>query len=381
MNKIIALKFGDLFLKGKNRGQFINQLHRDVKRNINDLGEVIKKHDLIEIHTNDIEPVLVKVKHVFGISKIDIGYKFEKDVEVAIANTVDALKNETGTFKVECKRQDKTFQIKSEQLKLDFAAKILANTELKVDVRNPNHLVRVTVAQDGFYVFTRSLRGAGGFPAGSSGKVLVLLSGGIDSPVAGYQLASRGAKVDFIHFESPPSTKPEALQKVYDLHEIFRNFQPSSNLYVSNFTDIQNEIFCSANESYRITLMRRFFVRIACKFALENGYQAIATGDSLGQVASQTLESMFCITNAATIPMFRPLLTMDKIDIIKIAKDIGTYETSIRPFEDCCSLFTPKNPVTKPKLEKVLEQENKMMVTNIEEDTVKEIKLFESYKK
>lgn len=374
MKSVIALKFGDLFLKGKNRQSFIRNLANDVNRCVGEFAEVNKCHDMIEIFTEDRELVLKKTKKIFGISKIDVGTKHEKNLEQSIEEVKDSLLNEKGTFKVECKRQDKTFPHKSEDMKLMYAARILQETELKVDVRNPDHRIKIVIANDAIYSFTKSYPGAGGYPAGSSGKILVLLSGGIDSPVAGYQLASRGAKIDFLHFESPPSTGPDALKKVADLAEAFREIQPKSRLYISNFTDIQNEIFCSVNERYRITIMRRFFVRLACQFALQNGYSAIATGDSLGQVASQTLESMFCITDAATIPMFRPLLAMDKVDIIKIAKKIETYDISIRPFDDCCALFVPENPVTQPRLKDVLHEEEKMMVTNIEEETIKEIR-------
>ena len=349
----ILIRFGELSTKGKNRKDFINRLFRNVKDMLKDYPELTyrKAYDRIYIKMTDEDPeeIAEKLKKVFGISSFSFTEKVASDIDT-IAETCLRIAKESGksTFKMMTKRHDKSFPMRSDAVNRECASRILKNTDLKVDVHDPELLIRVEIHRDETYITSGKIPGAGGFPAGINGKVLLMLSGGIDSPVAAYQLMKRGLEVEAVHYASPPYTSENARRKVLDLAAMVSEYQGKMKVHVVNFTDIQLKIYQTAGDPYAVTLMRRMMFRLAERIAEENGCLAIGTGESIGQVASQTLESVACINSVIHTPVLRPLICMDKVEIIDMARKIGTYETSILPYEDCCTIFDPKNPVTKP---------------------------------
>ena len=353
----VLVRFGELSTKGKNRKDFIGRLYSNIKymlRHIEGL-EFRKTYDRIYIRLNGADPEAVreKLEKVFGISSFSFTERTDSDIE-AIKETCLRIAKETEhrTFKMITKRHDKSFPLRSDDINRQCAAEILKNTDLKVDVHNPELAIRVEVQENDTYITSEKIKGAGGFPAGINGKVMLMLSGGIDSPVAAYELMKRGLRVEAIHFASPPYTSENAKQKVLDLAEMVSEYQGHLPVHIVNFTDLQLEIYRTAGDPYAVTLMRRMMFRLAQQACEKYGCLAIGTGESIGQVASQTLESIACINSVVSVPVLRPLICMDKLEIIDIANRIGTYETSILPFEDCCTIFDPKNPVTKPTVKK-----------------------------
>ena len=290
----------------------------------------------------------------------------------------DLIQNEEGkTFKVISKRHDKTFEHISDVINRHVATGILQNTELKVDVKKPDIQVLVEVRSSAAYIMMGRIEGAKGYPVGIQGRVLMMMSGGIDSPVAAHLMMKRGVRIEAIHFASPPYTSQEALKKVTDLTQKLTDYQEKIRLYVIPFTDIQLAINKQVPETYAITVMRRFMYRIAEKLAVEKKCLAIANGESLGQVASQTLESMKAITEFTTLPILRPVLTYDKLEIINHAQKIGTYETSILPFEDCCTIFTPQKPTTKPSSKKLVRFEQGLDIEALVDDALSKIEIID----
>lgn len=365
--KIIYLKYGELTLKGKNKKNFINQLFSNIKVALKDFSvKIIKKYDscTIEVEQNDIfDKVLNILTTIPGIALVIPGYQIERDFEKLVVELTEKIniKNNQATFKVETKRHDKKYELNS----MEFSRKLghfllLNNKNLKVNVKDPQIKITVEIHKDYFIYYFERIKGLGGFPIGCGGKVLMLISGGIDSPVAAHLLLKKGYKVDFVTFVSPPHTKPEALDKVRTLIKKLTFSCPyTPKLYIVNFTKLQHEISHIFDHSYQITIMRRYFFRIAEYLKEANEYDAIATGESLGQVASQTIQSMNTIESVLKdTVVLRPLLTFDKLEIINIATKVGTYETSILPFADSCSLFVPANPVTKPTIHKATKLEN-----------------------
>ena len=353
----VLIRFGELSTKGKNRKDFISRLYQNVRDMLKDYPDLTyrKTHDRIYIKLTDEDPdeIREKLEKVFGISSFSFTEKVDSDLEVIKERCLQIAKEtDKKTFKIISRRHDKSFPVKSDGINRAVAGEILKNTDLKVDVHDPELAIRLEVHSDGTYITSDKIRGAGGYPAGINGKVLLLLSGGIDSPVAAYQLMKRGLKVEAVHFASPPYTSENAKQKVLDLASMVSIYQTKMTVHLVNFTDIQLAIYKAAGDPYAVTLMRRMMFRLAERIAQERGCLAIATGESIGQVASQTLESIACINDAVRIPVIRPLVCFDKLEIIDQAVKIGTYETSILPFEDCCTIFDPKNPVTKPSVEK-----------------------------
>ena len=353
----VLIRFGELSTKGKNRKDFIGRLYSNVKymlRNIEGL-EFRKTYDRIYVRLNGADPEIVreKLQKVFGISSFSFTERVDSNME-AITGACLRIAEETDkkTFKMITRRHDKSFPLRSDDINRQCAAVILKNTDLKVDVHEPELSIRVEVQENDTYITSEKIKGAGGFPAGINGKVLLMLSGGIDSPVAAYELMKRGLRVEAVHFASPPYTSENAKQKVLDLAAMVSEYQGHLPVHLINFTDIQLAIYKTAGDPYAVTLMRRMMFRLAQAVAEKYGCLAIGTGESVGQVASQTLESIACINSVITMPVLRPLICMDKLEIIDIAKQIGTYETSILPFEDCCTIFDPKNPVTKPTTKK-----------------------------
>ncbi len=359
----VLIRYGELSTKGKNRKDFITRLYHNIKYALRDYPNLTyqKTHDRIYIKLNDenTDEIADKLKRVFGISSFSFTDKVESDIE-AIKETCLRIAKESNkkTFKMMAKRHDKSFPMISDEINRACAGNILHNTDLTVDVHNPELLIRVEIHEKYTYITSDKIKGAGGYPAGINGKVLLLLSGGIDSPVAAYELMKRGLYVEAIHFASPPYTSQAARDKVLKLAEMVSEYQGSMKVHVVNFTDIQLEIYKAAGDPYAITIMRRMMYRLAERIAKENHCLALGTGESVGQVASQTLESIAVINETISIPVLRPLVCFDKVEIIDLARKIGTYETSILPFEDCCTIFDPKNPVTHPTSEKSLHYES-----------------------
>ncbi len=371
--KIIYLKYGELTLKGKNKKVFINQLIKNIKialKNFNLI--IIKQYDsslIKEINDEDFDQVVSILKNIPGISQIIIAQQLERNYDSLIkflSNKFVNL-NELTLFKIETKRIDKSYELNS----MEFSRKLghdllISNKLLKVDVKKPQYKIIVEIHKDNFICYTNKINGRGGFPIGVGGNVLMLISGGIDSPVAAGLLMKKGYKVDFLTFISPPHTKPEALAKTEDLIKVLSKTCPYiPKLYICNFTKIQHELSHISEHSYQITLMRRYFFRIAEELKNKFNYDAIATGESLGQVASQTIQSINTIESVLNdTVVLRPLLTYDKLEIINLANNFGTYQISILPYADSCSLFVPANPVTKPTIHKAKKLENELNLIN-----------------
>ncbi len=353
----VLIRFGELSTKGKNRKDFIQRLLLNIKRTLHAYPALAyrRTHDRIYITLNgeDEDGIREKLKTVFGISSFSFTAKIPSDIETIGQTCLEiAQESDKHTFKMITKRHDKSFPMKSDEINRTVAGSILRNTDLKVDVHDPELPIRVEVHKNETYITYEKIPGAGGFPTGINGKVLLMLSGGIDSPVAAYEIMKRGIEVEAVHYASPPYTSENARKKVLDLAAMVSAYQGAMKVHVMNFTDIQLAIYKTAGDPYAVTLMRRMMFRLAERIAEQNGCLAIATGESVGQVASQTLESIACINSVISIPVLRPLICFDKLEIINLATKIGTYETSILPFEDCCTIFDPKNPVTKPTIKK-----------------------------
>ncbi len=353
----ILIRYGELSLKGKNRNSFIKQLLQNVKKALADFPnlEYQKQHDrmYIYLHGEDSEKVSQILASVFGISSFSLAVKVESDIDQIVQAAKESVDlNEFHTFKVAARRSDKMFPYISDQINRKIATEILKNSDWKVDVHNPDVKIVVEVHRDATYIMTDRIQGAGGYPVGVGGKAMVLLSGGIDSPVASYLMMKRGVHIEAIHFAAPPYTSQNAQDKVLKLASMISGYQGELIVHVVPFTNLQLAIYQHADESYAITLMRRMMMRIADGLAKKRHAQAIATGESVGQVASQTLESMQTINAVTNMPILRPVVCMDKVEIINLARSIGTYETSILPYEDCCTIFDPKNPATKPRIDR-----------------------------
>lgn len=358
----VLIRYGELSTKGKNRKDFITRLFHNVKYALRDYPNLTyqKTHDriYIKLTDEDTDEISAKLQRVFGISSFSFTEKVESNIE-EIKKTCLRIASESNkkTFKMMAKRHDKSFPMISDEINRACAGEILHNTDLTVDVHNPELLIHVEVHEKYTYITSDKIKGAGGYPAGINGKVLLLLSGGIDSPVAAYELMKRGLFVEAIHFASPPYTSEAARNKVLKLAEMMSEYQGSMRVHVINFTDIQLNIYKTAGDPYAVTIMRRMMYRLAERVAKASHCLAIGTGESVGQVASQTLESIAIINETITMPVLRPLVCFDKVEIIDLARHIGTYETSILPFEDCCTIFDPKNPVTHPTSEKSVHYE------------------------
>lgn len=353
----VLIRYGELSTKGKNRKDFTRRLLKNIQRMLSDFPDLVytRTYDRIYIKLNEEDPQEIRrrLSMVFGISSFSFTEKVESTME-AIEGTALRMAQDTDrkTFKVIAKRHDKTFALNSDGINRAVAGVILQNTNHTVDVHHPDFEIRIEVHEKDTYLTSEKIPGAGGYPTGINGRVLLMLSGGIDSPVAAYELMKRGMEVEAIHYASPPYTSDNARQKVLDLASIVSIYQGRLKVHIVNFTDLQLEIYKTAGDPYAVTLMRRMMYRIAEQVAIQQKCLAIATGESIGQVASQTLESIACINDAVHMPVIRPLVCYDKIEIIALARKIGTYETSIEPYEDCCTIFDPKNPVTKPTVKK-----------------------------
>ena len=362
MEKVILIKYGELSTKKDNINFFLKKLKENILYALNDL-EIEVTYDLgrMFIHTNEnFDKVIKRVKNIFGIHEMSIGYVINStDFDVVKDETLNLLKeHEFTTFKVESKRSNKKLNTTSVELSKNLGAHILKNIKgLKVDVKNPEIVVNVEYRINNTLVYFEKMKGLGGYPVGTLGKGLLMLSGGIDSPVAGYLAMKRGVKIEAVYFESPPHTSIEAKNKVKSLAKKLAVYNNDIILHVINFTEIQETIYKNIPHEYLITIMRRMMYRISAILASKRNAKILINGESIGQVASQTLTSMSAINEVVNIPVIRPLACFDKLDIIDVAKRIDTYETSILPFEDCCTIFVPKHPVINPSKEKCHEYE------------------------
>ena len=362
MEKVILIKYGELSTKKDNINFFLKKLKENILYALNDL-EIEVSYDLgrMFIHTNEnFDKVIKRVKNIFGIHEMSIGYVINStDFDVVKDETLNLLKeHEFTTFKVESKRSNKKLNTTSVELSKNLGAHILKNIKgLKVDVKNPEIVVNVEYRINNTLVYFEKIKGLGGYPVGTLGKGLLMLSGGIDSPVAGYLAMKRGVKIEAIYFESPPHTSIEAKNKVKSLAKKLAVYNNDIVLHVINFTEIQETIYKNIPHEYLITIMRRMMYRISAILASKRNAKILINGESIGQVASQTLTSMSAINEVVNIPVIRPLACFDKLDIIDVAKRIDTYETSILPYEDCCTIFVPKHPVINPSKEKCHEYE------------------------
>ena len=352
MEKLILIKYGELTTKKDNRKFFIKELVHNINKKIDNI-ELEYSLDRMYIKSNNLDETIDKLKEIFGIYSIIECYKVNNNIDEIKETILKILKNENfKTFKVITKRSDKNFPISSMEFSSKIGGFILKNIESKVDVHNPDLYVNIEIKNNHTYIYTKEIKGLGGYPVGVQGKGLLMLSGGIDSPVAGYLSLKRGIDIECIYFDSPPHTSEEAKNKVIDLANILNKYSGKIKINVIPFTKLQETIYKNVPNEYMITIMRRMMYRIASKLAIKNKCKVIINGESIGQVASQTLTSINTINSVTNFPVIRPVACLDKLEIIEISKKIGTYDISIRPYEDCCTVFVPKHPSINPNIEK-----------------------------
>ncbi|WP_156857722.1 tRNA uracil 4-sulfurtransferase ThiI [Oceanobacillus sp. AG] len=355
----ILIRYGEMALKGKNIRSFIQALQENLQVKLKDFPNVKVKRTqgrmFVLLNGHEPEPIIEICRKVFGIHSLSLALKVENDVEQIKEAALEALKKaEARTFKVAAKRVDKSFPHGSLEMNQIVGGHLLVNTEgYTVDVHEPDVEIKVEIRQEATYITSENISGAGGLPVGTAGKSLLLLSGGIDSPVAGYLAMKRGVQLEAIHFHSPPYTSERARQKVLDLTKKLVGYGKSIKVHIVPFTKLQQEIFREMPDSYAMTIMRRMMFRIAEAVCEQENILSLTTGENLGQVASQTMESMHAINEVTNYPVIRPLIAMDKAEVVDISKEIDTYEISILPYEDCCTIFVPKSPKTRPRRDKI----------------------------
>ena len=379
MKKLIMIKYGELTTKKANRKFFVDTLTHNVERVLKKYDVTIKRDRVrmyIECSDKDLNNVLDGLNKVFGLHGIVIADKVNNNIDEIKEMALKKIKEmNVKTFKVETKRADKSFPIHSMDFNHQIGGLILKNTDLSVDVHNSDVTLHIEIRAEGTFIYTNEIRGIGGYPVGIQGKGLLMLSGGIDSPVAGYLALKRGVDLECLYFESPPHTSQEAKNKVIALANTINEYSGHIKVNVVPFTKIQEAIYKNVPDSYIITIMRRMMYRIAERICQKHKLKVIINGESIGQVASQTLTSMIVINNVTNMPVIRPVACMDKLEIIDIAKKINTYETSILPYEDCCTIFLPKHPVINPDLKKAIEYENSFDYQSLIEEAVENIEI------
>lgn len=378
MKKVIIIKYGELSTKKDNINYFLSSLKENIISKIGDDASIVFDRGRMFIYPikNNYDDILSKLSFVFGIHEIDLGYEIENNSLELIESTLKdlILDKEFKTFKVETKRSFKKYHMNSMEVSRYLGGVVLKTLkDIRVDVKNPECLINVEIRSDKAYIYFEKTMGIGGYPVGSLGKGLLMLSGGIDSPVAGYLALKRGVRIEGIYFESPPHTSDAAKNKVIALSKILTNYSGYIKLHIVNFTEIQEEIYKNIPHEYLITIMRRMMYRISYIIAKKNNCKILVNGESIGQVASQTLTSMSVINNVTNMPVIRPVACLDKLEIIDISKKIGTYETSILPYEDCCTIFVPDHPVINPILDKCIEYEKLIDVDNLINNAINKI--------
>lgn len=372
----IVVRYGELSTKGKNRKDFTKALTNNIKKRLRAyLGLTYRTlHDglYIELNGENYELIKEDLKQVFGYAYFSGAILVDRDIEEIKKTALELTKKKDyKTFKMVSKRSDKSFPLRSDEINRQVAGHVLRNSDLKVDVHNPDLKIYVVINQENAVIMDEKIKGIGGYPTGVNGRAMLMMSGGIDSPVAGYLTMKRGLKIECIHFASEPYTSAQAKEKVFDLARQLSVYQGDIIIHVIPFTELQLAIYKHANESYAITIMRRMMYRIADRICKARKINLITNGESVGQVASQTPESISVIAKVCDTLILRPMCMMDKIESIEMAKKIGTYETSILPYEDCCTIFDPKNPVTKPKEKECLFYESKFDYESLIEEAIK----------
>ena len=379
MSKLILVKYApEIFLKGLNRGKFERQLMDNIKKRLEGIEyEIVVDQGRYFIKAEDVDGAVERARKVFGVSEDCIVTEVERDL-TAIKQQVLKMINDIKpkTFKIETNRANKKFPLNSIETSRDVGGYVLHHygEGLEVDVKNPECLVNVEIREKGAYIFTSKdkIKAVGGLPYGINGSTMLMLSGGIDSPVAGYLMARRGVALNCVYYHSHPYTSERAKDKVKELAKILSGYAEKVKLYIVPFTEIQMAIINGCREDELTIIMRRFMMRVACELADRNNIQSVSSGESIGQVASQTMEGLIVSTDCADRPVFRPLITMDKTDIMDIAREIGTYETSILPYEDCCTIFVPKHPKTKPRLEEIRKSESVLEIEDLVNKAIEE---------
>lgn len=371
MKKIIMVKYAELTTKKDNRSYFINTLVKNIESALSELCPVVTKdyyRMFVSVSDEFLKEALDRLTKIFGILEVALCY-FDEDKTIDNICLLSKLViEENSTFKVVTNRSDKEYPIKSMDVSRKVGGFLLKNvSDLKVDVHNPNILVNVEIRKEGVYVYGNSLKSGGGYPTGTLGKAILMLSGGLDSVVAGYLTMKRGVKLDFLYFESLPHTSLEARNKVVELAKVLKKYGNNGKLYVVPFTKIQETIYRDMDNTYMITIMRRMMYRIGEKVSKKIGSLAIVNGESIGQVASQTLTSIKVVNDVTNYPIIRPLASFDKVEIMDIARKIGSYDISILPYEDCCTIFVPPHPVINPSLEHARKQEENFDFSLIDE--------------
>ena len=363
MQELLLVRYGEIFLKGLNRPYFIRALVRKIRYAVRGMGAEVWVHDgrIFVRGFSDLTECVDRVTHVFGVHSVCPAVEMPKeDFDALCAKAVEMTEGLSGTFKVNARRSDKRYPMNSPAINEEAGYRILqAHPELKVDVHNPEHVVNIEI-RDKAYLYVKVIPAVGGMPVGTNGNAALLLSGGIDSPVAGWMIAKRGVQICAVHFHSYPYTSDRAKEKVLDLARKLSFSCCGIKVFVVPFTEIQMEIHEKCPEEYTTLIMRRFMMRIAERIAREQECEALITGESIGQVASQTMTALGCTDDVTSMPVFRPLIGFDKSEIIDVARKIGTLEISELPYEDCCTVFTPRHPATHPKMEKILEGESRL---------------------
>jgi len=382
MEKIIMIKYGELTTKKSNRKLFINILDNNIKRVLGDLDYKIKKDRVrMYIESEKIDQVQEKLKKVFGIHGIVICYKINNDEEEIKETVLKFIDEKYKTFKVVTRRALKTFPIPSTEFSSKIGGHILRNSNMTVDVHNLELTIHIELRIEGCFVYSNEIRGMGGYPVGVQGKGLLMLSGGIDSPVAGFLAMKRGVDLECLYFESPPHTSIDAKNKVLELANILSEYSGKIRVHVVPFTKIQEAIYKNIDNTYMITIMRRMMYRIAEEYAKKLKCKVIINGESIGQVASQTLTSMAVINEVVNMPVIRPVSCLDKLEIIDLSYKIGTYETSILPYEDCCTIFVPKHPVINPNLNSCILFEQTIDYDDLIKEAIKNIEVIPNLNK
>jgi len=385
LDKVLSISLGELFLKGLNRKYFEDQMVKQIRKAIKDIGfeKIYKEQGKIYIEADESDfPIMTnRLRKVFGLVYISPCIRVEKEMDTIYESAITIMKktlenNDYKTFKVDTNRADKKFPYKSPEVSREVGGIILRNfPDIKVDVHKPDVYLFIDIREYA-YIYTERTRGYGGLPLGTNGKGLLLLSGGIDSPVAGFMMAKRGLEIDCVHYHSYPFTSERAEEKVKDLAKVLSLYVGKIKLYSVNLLPIQKEINSKCPQEEMTIISRRFMMKIGERIAQDNEYDALITGENLGQVASQTINGLKVTNQSVDMPIFRPLIGFDKMDIVEKAKDIETYELSILPFEDCCSVFLPKHPVTRPKIEKILESEEALDAHQLIEDALENMKVY-----
>lgn len=379
MRKLLLIKYAsEIFLKGLNRKIFEKKLMKNIDSVLKGCRyEFINDQGRWFLYSEDLEEVMSKVKRVFGVSEVCLVTEVEPTMEAISAQAVVEAEDfgET-TFKVESNRANKAFPLNSMEMSREIGAVVLNAVEgLTVDVHKPQRIINVEVRKRA-YVYSKRVRAVGGMPYGTNGSTILMLSGGIDSPVAGYMMARRGVELNAIYFHSHPYTSERAKEKVKDLARLLKGYTGKINLYVAPFTDIQMDIIEKCPEDELTIIMRKFMMRVACAVAEKYNINSVTTGESIGQVASQTMEGLMVSNDVADRPVFRPLIAMDKIDIMDISRDIGTYETSILPYEDCCTIFVPKHPKIKPKVDLIRKSESILDIDRLVQECIDNMEIY-----